>query len=87
MKFRKGNAEIELRDPNTFSVAERYGFVPVTDEKPEEPKQEAAKEPEKEPDDTAELLAKAKELGIRNAHSMKRETLLKKIEEAEGAGA
>jgi hypothetical protein len=60
--------------------------VPVTDEVPVEPAQEAAKEPEKEPDDTAELLAKAKELGIRNAHSMKRETLLRKIAEAEGAG-
>jgi len=86
MKFKKGDLIIESKDENTFNLYERYGFVPVTDEKPEEPKQETAKEPEKEPDDTAELLAKAKELGIRNAHSMKRETLLKKIAEAEGAG-
>lgn len=75
MKFKKGDIVIELSDPNTFNIPIRDGFVPVTE-----------KEPEKEPDDTAELLAKAKELGIRNAHSMKRETLLKKIEEAEGAG-
>ena len=82
MKFKKGDIVIELSDPNTFNIPIREGFVPVTDEVPVEPAQEAAKEP----DDTAELLAKAKELGIRNAHSMKRETLLRKIEEAEGAG-
>lgn len=82
MKFKKGDLIIVSKNENTFNLYERYGFVPVMDEKPEEPKQETAKEP----DDTAELLAKAKELGIRNAHSMKRETLLKKIAEAEGAG-
>lgn len=82
MKFKKGDIVIELSDPNTFNIPIREGFVPVTDEVPVEPAQEATKEP----DDTAELLAKAKELGIRNAHSMKRETLLRKIAEAEGAG-
>jgi len=86
VKFKKGDIVIELSDPNTFNIPIREGFVPVTDEVPVEPAQEATKEPEKEPDDTAELLAKAKELGIRNAHSMKRETLLKKIAEVEGAG-
>lgn len=29
MKFRKGNAEIELFDPNTFNVAIRAGFEKV----------------------------------------------------------
>lgn len=82
MKFKKGDIVIELSDPNTFNIPIREGFVPVTDEVPAEPAQETAKKP----DDTAELLAKAKELGIRNAHSMKRETLLRKIAEAEGAG-
>lgn len=86
MKFKKGDLIIESKNENTFNLYERYGFVPVMDEKPDELKRETAKEPEKKPDDTAELLAKAKELGIRNAHSMKRETLLKKIAEAERAG-
>lgn len=86
MKFRKGDVIIELNDPNTFNIPIREGFEFVTEETQE--KQEPVKEPEQEtePDDAAELLARAKELGIRNAHSMKRETLLRKIAETEGAG-
>lgn len=78
MKFKKGDAEIELTDPNTFNIPIRAGFEPVKET--EEPGGQ-----KEMPDDTelAELKAKAKELGIRNAHSMGKEKLLEKIAEAE----
>lgn len=37
MIFRKGKTEIELNDPNTFSIAQRAGFSEVTKE--ESPKE------------------------------------------------
>lgn len=75
MIFEKNGKFLELKDPNTFNIAERYGFKPA----------EEQEKPDEKPDDTelAELKAKAKELGIRNAHSMGREKLLEKIAEAE----
>jgi len=73
MNFKHGDIIINVTDENLFNVYERAGFTPVT-EGPEI-------------DDMEELLEKAKELGIRNAHSMKRETLIKKIETATHHGA
>ena len=61
---------LELLDPNTFSVAKREGFEPVEEDKQEDPELEALRE-------------QAKELGIKNAHNMKKEKLLEKIAEAE----
>jgi hypothetical protein len=83
VKFRKGDVVIELTDPNTFILAERQGFEPVCEELQSEPipEPEPIQEPDQEPDDLEELRERAKEMGIRNAHSMKRETLLKKIAE------
>lgn len=81
MKFRKGDVVIELTDPNTFILAERQGLEPVCEELQSEPIPEPIQEPDQEPDDLEELRERAKEMGIRNAHSMKRETLLKKIAE------
>jgi hypothetical protein len=72
MRFKKGGTVIELPDPNTFILAERAGFEPVEDE--EEGKHDYV--------DIEALRAQAKELGIRNAHSMGREKLLEKIAEA-----
>jgi hypothetical protein len=69
MKFKKGNAIIELTDPNTFSLAKRSGFEPV-ERKPEEPD-----------DELFVLREKAKELGIKNTHVMGKERLLKEIAE------
>lgn len=83
MKFRKGDVVIELTDPNTFILAERQGFEPVCEELQSEPIPEPIQEPDQEPDDLEELRERAKEMGIRNAHSMKRETLLKKIADKE----
>ena len=79
MKFRKGEAEIELLDPNTFNIPIRAGFEPVKET--EEPDGQNGSIPDEA--ELAELKAKAKELGIRNAHSMGKEKLLEKIAEAE----
>jgi hypothetical protein len=66
MKFKKGNYIIEVSDPNTFNIFEREGFKPVEDETDEE---------------LEALRAKAKDLGIKGAHNMKKETLILKIAE------
>lgn len=76
MKFRKGKAEIELQDPNTFNIATRAGFEPV--EEVEKKVLDVEEDTELEA-----LKAQAKELGIRNAHFMKKETLIEKIAEAQ----
>lgn len=45
--------------------------------------QECVRAAKQEDDSIAELKAKAKELGIKGAHLMKKETLVQKIKEAE----
>ena len=39
MKFTNGNIEIELEHENTFNIAIRQGFEPVTEIELEEPKE------------------------------------------------
>lgn len=65
-KAENGNI-IELND-NQATIAKRYGLEPVKDREPEDPELEA-------------LRAQAKELGIKNTHNMKKETLLERIAE------
>lgn len=59
---------IELHDKNTFNIPIRAGFKAVEETVDEE--------------HTA-LVEKAKELGIKSAHMMKKETLIAKIAEIE----
>jgi len=84
MKFRKGNVIIESDIENNFNLFQRYGFEPVIEPVKEVAEAQKVEAPIVETTDTLdELKAKAKELGIRNAHSMKEETLIAKIAEAE----
>ena len=84
MKFRKGNIVIESDIENTFNLYERAGFKPVIEPAKEVEEAQTVETPTVGTADALdELKAKAKELGIRNAHSMKEETLIAKIEEAE----
>jgi hypothetical protein len=78
MKFIKGDIIIDAQYEFTHNIFLRDEFVPLT----EEPKEKTVEVTEEKPELTLEeLRAKAKELGIRNAHSMKEETLRKKIAE------
>lgn len=63
--------KFETDNKNLVSMLEREGYE-LEDEEAEE-----------DTDNKAELIAKAKELGIKSAHSMKTETLLEKIAEIE----
>jgi len=84
MKFRKGNIVIESDIENNFNLFQRYGFEPVIEPVKEVTEAQTVEAPIVKTTDTLdELKAKAKELGIRNAHSMKEETLIAKIAEAE----
>lgn len=50
MKFTNGNIEIELEHENTFNIAIRQGFKPITEIPKEEPKEiaeEIIEEPKK----------------------------------------
>lgn len=73
MKFQKDGLIVEVSDPNTYNLFERNGFEPVV----------ATEEAQEVDPELEELRAKAKELGIRNAHSMGKEKLLAKIAEVE----
>jgi hypothetical protein len=66
MKFEKDGIAVEITDPNTFNIFKREGYKEVE---------------EKEDEELLTLREKAKELGIKSAHTMKKETLLAKIEE------
>jgi hypothetical protein len=67
MKFEKDGIVIEITDPNTFNIFKREGFTMVEETEADE--------------ELIALREKAKELGIKSAHTMKKETLLAKIEE------
>jgi hypothetical protein len=66
MKFEKDGTIIEIEDTNTHNIFIREGFKKVEEEVDEE---------------LIPLREKAKELGIKSAHTMKKETLIAKIEE------
>lgn len=84
MKFRKGNIVIESDIENNFNLFQRYGFEPVIEPVKEVAEAQKVETQEAEAaDDLDELKAKAKELGIRNSHSMGKAKLLERIAEAE----
>jgi len=65
MKFEKNGHIVEVTDPNTFNIFEREGFVTL----------------DETTDEKADLVKKAKEIGIKSAHLMSIETLKEKIAE------
>jgi hypothetical protein len=83
MKFIKGDIIIDAQYEFTHNIFLRDGFVPLTEEPVEKPVETTEENPIKttEEETLEKLRAKAKELGIKNAHSMKEETLRKKIAE------
>jgi hypothetical protein len=64
-KHKETGELLELDNPATHSLAERNGFEPI----------------EEHDEELAALREKAKELGIKSAHTMKKETLITKITE------
>lgn len=78
------NIDLEELKTKLEEYVENYNKVPVENPEPENPGQ--PDESNEDDEELEQLRERAKELAIKNAHSMKKETLIAKIQEVENAG-